>query len=148
MPFFICPNCKDRSLDHDGRQGILRQAVACERCGFGFLFELLDDYYPAPNTGLVACDRAGRILAAGRGVFELTGYRDADLMGKDVVEAFGLGGFEDGKSPVAVALEWGVRQLGAKLELRSRAGHVKLVTADIFPAYDDDGGLLVALSPR
>ena len=76
MPFFICPNCKDRSVDHDGRQGMLRQAVACERCGFGFLFELLDDYYPAPNTGLVACDRNGRILAAGRGVFELTGYRD------------------------------------------------------------------------
>ena len=148
MPFFICPNCKDRSLDHDGRQGILQQAVACERCGFGFLFELLDDYYPAPNTGLVACDRSGRILAAGRGVFELTGYRDPDLMGKDVVDAFGLGWFEDGKSPVALALEWGVRQLGAKLELRSRAGQVKLVTADIFPAYDDDGGLLVALTPR
>ena len=148
MPFFICPNCKDRSVDNDGRQGIMRQAVACERCGFGFLFELLDDYYPAPNTGLVACDRNGRVLAAGRGVFELTGYRDADLMGKDVVEAFGLDGFENGKSPVAVALEWGVRQLGAKLELRSRAGQVKAVTADIFPGYDNDGGLLVALSPR
>jgi hypothetical protein len=25
---------------------------------------------------------------------------------------------------------------------------VKSVTADLFPAYDDDGGLLVALSPR
>jgi PAS domain-containing protein len=148
MPFFICPNCKDRSVDYDGRQGIQRQAVACDRCGFGFLFELLDDYYPAPNTGLVACDKSGRILAAGRGVFELTGYRDADLMGKDVVEAFGLGGFEDGKSPIAVALEWGVRQLGEKLELRSRAGQIKPITADIFPAYDDDGGLLVALSPR
>ena len=148
MPFFICPNCKDRSIDFDGKQGILRQAVACERCGFGFLFELLDDYYPAPNTGLVACDRNGRILAAGRGVFELTGYRDADLMGKDIVEAFGLGGFAEDKSPIAVALEWGVRQLGEKLELRSRAGQVKQITADIFPAYDDDGGLLVALSPR
>ena len=148
MPFVIGPPCKDRSVDHDGRQGILQQAIACERCGFGFLFELLDDYYPAPNTGLVACDKNGRILAAGRGVFELTGYRDADLMGKDVVEAFGLGGFEDGKSPIAVALEWGVRQLGEKLELRSRAGQVKPITADIFPAYDDDGGLLVALSPR
>ncbi len=148
MPFFICPNCKDRSIDLDGRQGILQQAVACERCGFGFLFELLDDYYPAPNTGLVACDKNGRILAAGRGVFELTGYRDADLMGKDVVEAFGLAGFEDGKSPVAIALEWGVRQLGEKLELRSRAGQTKPITADIFPAYDNDGGLLVALSPR
>ena len=68
MPFFICPNCKDRSVDNDGRQGLLRQAVSCERCGFGFLFEILDDYYPPPTAGLVACDRDSRILAAGRGV--------------------------------------------------------------------------------
>jgi PAS domain-containing protein len=148
MPFFICPNCKDRSLDHDGRQGLLDQAVSCERCGFGFLFELLDDYYPSPNAGLVACDKSGRILAAGRGVFELTGYQERELMGKDVVEAFGLGGFDEGKSPVAVSLEWGVRRLGEQLELRSRAGQVKRVVADVFAAYDDDGGVLVALSPR
>ncbi|MDX6397781.1 MAG: hypothetical protein QOJ43_1189 [Gaiellaceae bacterium] len=148
MPFYICPNCKDRSLDHDGRQGLLDQAVACDRCGFGFLFELLDDYYPSPNAGLVACDRSGRILAAGRGVFELTGYRESELMGKDVVDAFGLAGFEEDKSPIGLALEWGVRRLGERLQLRSRAGQVKAVTADVFPAYDDDGGLLVALSPR
>ena len=148
MPFYICPNCKNRSLDHDGRQGLSQQAVACERCGFGFLFEILDDYYPSPNAGLVACDREGRILAAGRGVFELTGWSEQELMGKDVVDVFGLGGFEEGKSPIALALEWGVRRLGERLELRSRAGQVKAVTADVFPAYDEDGGLLVALSPR
>ncbi|MDQ3993026.1 MAG: PAS domain-containing protein [Actinomycetota bacterium] len=148
MPFFICPNCKERSIDHDGRHGLLRQAVSCERCGFGFLFELLDDYYPSPNAGLVACDRNGRILAVGRGVFELTGYREPELMGKDVVEAFGLSGFIDGSDPFALAREWGVRRLGEKLELRSRAGSVKPIVADVFPAYDDDGGLLVSLAPR
>jgi hypothetical protein len=87
VPYFICPNCKNRSIDDDGRQGLLRQAVSCERCGFGFLFEILDDYYPPPTAGLVACDRDGRILAAGRGVFELTGYGERELMGKDVVRA-------------------------------------------------------------
>jgi PAS domain S-box-containing protein len=148
LPFFICPNCKNRSIDEDGRQGLLRQAVSCDRCGFGFLFEILDDYYPAPTAGLVACDRGGRILAAGRGVFELTGFREHELMGKDVVEAFGLQGFEASKNPIAFALEWGVRRLGEQLELRSRAGQVKQVTADVFPAYDEDGGVLVALAPR
>jgi len=148
VPFFICPNCKERSLDHDGRQGLLDQAVSCQRCGFGFLFELLDDYYPSPNTGLVACDRDGRILASGRGVFELTGFNEADLMGKNVVEVFGLAGFEPDRNPIGLALEWGVRRLGEQIELRSRAGNVKRVTADVFPAYDDDGGLLVALYPR
>jgi PAS domain S-box-containing protein len=148
VPYFICPNCKERSVDHDGRQGLLRQAVSCQRCGFGFLFELLDDYYPGPNAGLVACDRQRRILAVGRGVFELTGYREPELMGKDVVEAFGLSGFAPERDPVALALEWGVRRMGERLEVRTRAGSVKPIVADVFPAYDDDGGLLLSLSPR
>jgi len=40
-----------------------------------------------------------------------------------------------------------VRRLGERLELRTRAGRAKAVVADFFPAYDDDGGLLVALAP-
>ena len=123
MPFYICPNCKDRSIDIDGFEGMSRQAVACRRCGFGFLFELMDDYYPAPNTGLVVCDRDGRILASGRGVFEATGYNELDLIGADVVQGLGLGGFDEERNPAKLALEWGVRRLGEKLELRTRGGH-------------------------
>ncbi len=148
MPFFICPNCKQRSIDHDGREGLLDQAVACERCGFGFLFELMDDYYPAPTTGFVVCDQQGRILAAGRGVFELSGYREQELLGAELVERLGLAGFDEERNPAQLALEWGVRRLGEQLELRTRAGTTKRVTGDFFPAYDEDGGLLVALSPR
>jgi PAS domain S-box-containing protein len=148
MPYFICPNCKERSIDHDRMEGLTQEAVACHRCGFGFLFELLDDYYPAPSTGFVVCDQEGRILALGREVFELSGYREQELMGRDVVEGFGLSGFDEDKNPVKLALEWEVRRLGEQLELRTRAGHMKPVTADIFPAYDEDGGLLVALTPR
>jgi PAS domain-containing protein len=144
MPIFICPNCKRRIVDHDGRQGLLDQAVACETCGFGFLFELKEDYYPGPNTGFVVCDQEGRVLALGRGVFELTGYRDSDVMGRDVADALGL----SDRTPAATALEWGVRRLGEPLELKTRAGLTKAVTADFFPAYDQDGGLLVALRPR
>jgi PAS domain S-box-containing protein len=148
VPYFICPNCKERSIDHDRLEGLTRQAVACQRCGFGFLFELLDDYYPAPGTGFVVCDQQGRILAVGRGVFELTGYTEDDLMGREVIESLGLGGFDDERNPARLSLEWGVRRLGEQLELRTRAGQQKPVTADFFPAYDDHGGLLVALSPR
>ena len=149
MPYFICPNCKERSIDHDRREGLLDPtAVGCHHCGFGFLFELMEDYYPSPNTGFVVCDAEGRILASGRGVFELTGWPEPELMGHDVVERLGLSGYEDGKNPVALALEWGVRRLGEKLEVRTRAGTNKPVVADVFPAYDDDGGLLVGLTPR
>lgn len=147
MPFFICPNCKQRSIDTDGLQELDNVPVACERCGFGFLFELMDDYYPAPNTGFVVCDKGGRIIAAGRGVFELTGYREQELLGGEVTERLGLSGFANG-NPAAIALEWGVRRLGEKADLRTRAGQEKPVTADFFPAYDEDGGLLVALTPR
>jgi len=108
----------------------------------------MDDYYPAPNSGFVVCDRDARILAAGRGVFELTGYPEQELLGGDVVDRLGLTGFEQQRNPAALALEWGVRRLGERLELRTRAGQRKPVTADFFPAYDEDGGLLVAITPR
>jgi len=149
VPHFICPNCKERSVDSDGLESLLdRQAVGCHRCGFGFLFELMDDYYPAPTTGFVVCDREGRVLALGRGVFELTGYRESDLMGKELVDALRISGFEEARNPVALALEWGVRRLDEKLELTTSNGARRPVKADVFPAYDDDGGLLVALTPR
>jgi PAS domain S-box-containing protein len=148
VALYICPNCKQRSVDDDGRQGLLDMPVACQSCGFGFLFQLLDDYYPAPNAGLVVCDQGGRVLALGRGVFELTGYREADVLGQKVVDALGLSGFEPERDPARIALEWGVRRLGEALQLRTRAGSTKPVTADFFPAYDDDGGLLVAIAPR
>jgi len=148
VPYFICPNCQNRSIDLDGKEGLLDQAAACQHCGFGFLFELMDDYYPAPGAGFVVTDREARILAAGKGVFELTGYRDTDLLGNDLLTALGLVGHEGEQHPASVALEWGVRQMGERLRLKTRAGIEKTVTADFFPAYDADGGLLVALSPR
>jgi len=144
VPFFICPNCRRRSVDLDGYEGFSMQAAQCRSCGFGFLFQLLEDYYPAPETGFVVCDSEARVLAAGRGVFELTGYRDADLIGRDVTDALGL----TDASPLEVVREWGVRKLGQKLAIRTRAGRARDVTADFFPAHDDDGGLLVALTPR
>jgi PAS domain S-box-containing protein len=148
MPYFICPNCKQRSLDSDGLQGLTQQAVACDRCGFGFLFELMDDYYPAPNSGFVVCDQERRVIAVGRGVFELTGYQETDVIGRDLIEALGLSGFDPEQNPAQLALEWGVRRMGEQLELRTRAGSEKAIVADFFPAYDEDGGLLVALAPR
>jgi hypothetical protein len=69
-------------------------------------------------------------------------------MGHGLVEGLGLTGFAEDRNAVSLALEWGVRRLGEQLQLRTKAGVVKPVIADLFPAYDDDGGLLVALSPR
>jgi DNA-directed RNA polymerase subunit RPC12/RpoP len=144
VPLYICPNCKRRSVDLDGYQGFTTQAVQCRECGFGFLFQVLEDYFPAPATGFVVCDRERRVLAVGRGVFELTGYRDGDLLGREVDNALGL----SDTSAIEVVQEWGVRKLGQQLEITTSAGLVKPVTVDYFPAYDDDGGLMLALTPR
>jgi hypothetical protein len=146
VPYFICPNCRRRSIDHDRREDLTNEAVGCVHCGFGFLFELLDDYYPAPSTGFVVCDQSRRILALGQGVFELTGFREADVLGQDVTEAFSLDA-DGAANPAEIAVEWGVRQLGKPLSIRTRSGVTKRITADFFPAYDEDGGLLVAFTP-
>ena len=144
MPFYICPRCKTRRVDHDGREGFSQEPPSCHKCDFGFMFELMEDYYPAQATGFVVCDQEARVLATGEGVFELTGYNERDLMGREVVDALGL----SDPAPVATVREWGVRKLEQQLTLRTRAGIEKPVMADFFPAYDDDGGLLVALTPR
>jgi PAS domain-containing protein len=147
MPYFICPNCRQRSIDHDRREDLTNEAVGCHHCGFGFLFELMDDYYPGPTTGFIVCDQERRVLASGRGVFELTGYTETELLGKEVTEALGIE--TNGEpNPAEIAVEWGVRRLDQKVAVRTRAGVKKAVTADFFPAYDEDGGLLVALTPR
>src|SRR5258708_35014351 len=106
-----------------------REPAACHRCGFGFVFELMDDYYPGPNTGLVVCDQEGRILALGRGVFELTGWGEGELMGHGVVDGLGLAGFADDKNPVALALECGGRRPGQPPAVEAQAGGQKPVVA-------------------
>jgi PAS domain S-box-containing protein len=134
-------------VDDDGFEGLTGRPIACTSCGFGFLFEMMDDYYPAPGTGFVVCNKEGRIIATGQGFFELTGYREGDVLGQEVMEAL----FEpegNGPTPAALALEYGVRRFDQKLTLRTRAGVIKVVRADFFPAYDEDGGLLVAIAPR
>jgi PAS domain-containing protein len=144
VPHYICPRCKERTVDIDAHEGFSDDSPACRHCGFGFLFELLDDYFPAAATGFIVCDQEARVLATGRGVFELTGFMEEELMGRDVVEALQISNAE----PVALVREWGVRKLDQRLAIKTRAGMEKDVTADFFPAYDDDGGLLVALTPR
>jgi hypothetical protein len=140
---FICPNCRQRSVDLDGLEGFSAQAAQCRSCGFGFLFQLLEDYYPAPATAFVVCDAETRVLGVGRGVFEATGFREADLIGRDLAEALALSDSE----PLAMVREWGVRQLGKRMSIKTKAGLAKTVTLDLFPAYDSDGGLLVAVTP-
>src|SRR3954453_2990737 len=147
MPNFICPNCGNRLIGAERTAGFTQRARGCPKCGFGFLFELLDDYYPAPNAAFFICDSEGRVIGCGRGARELTGLGDTDVMGRDVHEVLGLQFGEDG-DPIGTALEWGVRVMGETVTVHAEGDRPEPATADIFPAYDDDGGLLLVLTPN
>jgi PAS domain-containing protein len=144
---FICPNCGARTTASERTAGFSTTPRGCKKCGFAFLFELLDDYYPAPNAAFFACDQQGNVIACGRGSFELTGLDDAQVIGRPVSQVLGLQ-FDDGGDPVATALEWGVRQLDKPVEVHAEGDIPARATADVFPAYDDDGGLLLVLTPK
>jgi PAS domain-containing protein len=145
--YFICPHCGNRSMGTDRNAAFRREARGCEKCGFAYLFELLDDYYPAPNAAFFACDREGRIVDCGRGSFELTGLKTEQVIGRIAGEVLGLK-FEDGTDHVSTALEWEVRVQGKPVAVHAEGDMPAHAVADIFPAYDDeDGGVLLVLTP-
>jgi PAS domain-containing protein len=161
MPFFICPNCGHREVSAERTAGFSTRPKGCSKCGFGFVFELLDDYYPAPNAAFFVCDQDARVIDAGRGSFELTGLTDEDVIGRPVQEVLGLqwrdavGGDEEADTngdgatdPIETSLEWGVRSLGKRVSVNAEGDMPAQAVADVFPAYDDDGGLLIVLTPE
>ena len=143
---FICPNCGQRTSATDRQQGFRNQPRGCSKCGFGFLFELLDDYYPAPNAAFFVTDQSGRVIACGKGSFELTGLADEQVIGRSANQVLGLN-FADGGDHVSTVLEWGVRQLDKPVEVHAEGDLPAQAKADLFPAYDDDGGMLLVLTP-
>jgi hypothetical protein len=147
MPYFICPNCGNRELSGERTAGFSTRPKGCSKCGFGFLFELLDDYMPAPGAAFFTCDQEGRVLDLGKGAFELTGLKDEQVIGRPVNEVLGLvwNGTPD---PIETTLEWGVRSLGKRVAVNAEGDLPTEAVADLFPAYDDDGGLLLVLTPE
>ena len=157
---FICPNCGQRTSATDRTAGFRNQPKGCSKCGFGFLFELLDDYYPAPNAAFFVCDQQGRVIGCGRGSRELTGLSDEKVIGRPIQEVLGLEWIDKGDGgtsadadgngdtdPIETTLEWGVRSLGKRVAVNAEGDLPTEAVADLFPAYDDDGGLLLVLTP-
>lgn len=159
MPFFICPNCGHREQGGERTAGFSSRPRGCSECGSAFVFELLDDYMVAPGAAFFACDSDGKVLGLGRGAFELTGLSDEDVIGRPVKEVLGLEWRDaepdqdsdakgSGGDPVDTTLEWGVRSLGKKVKVQAEGDLPTEAVADLFPAYDDDGGLLLVLTPE
>jgi hypothetical protein len=161
VPFFICPSCGNRELSSERTAGLSARPKGCPKCGSSFVFELLDDYYPAPDAAFFACDREARVIEAGRGSFELTGLKTTDVIGRPVQDVLGLRWIDEGDGgetadtnqdgqtdPIETTLEWGVRSLGKRVALQAEGDLPAEAVADVFPAYDEDGGLLLVLTPE
>jgi PAS domain-containing protein len=144
---FICPNCGHRTSEVDRNIGFTRQRKGCEKCGFAFLFELLDDYFPAPDAAFFVCDGEARVIGCGRNSFEFTGVEEEDVIGRPVEDVLGLK-FQNGEDALATVLEWGVRKLDVRVQVSGERDVAASATADVFPAYDEDGGLLLVLTPE
>jgi len=144
---FICPNCGHRTAELDRNLGFTRERKGCEKCGFAFLFELLDDYYPAPDAAFFVCDAEGRVTGCGKNAFEFTGVEEEDVIGRNVKDVLGLE-FVNGEDPLATVLEWGVRKLDVPVRVSGEREIPAGARADVFPDYDDDGGMLLVLTPE
>ncbi|HEV7769066.1 MAG TPA: hypothetical protein VGO66_00205 [Solirubrobacterales bacterium] len=101
------------------------------------------------------------MIDAGKGSFELTGLKDEDVIGRPVREVLGLRWVDRGAGdesadtngdgvtdPIETSLEWGVRSLGKRVSVNAEGDLPARAVADVFPAYDDDGGLLLVLTPE
>src|ERR1700761_8047959 len=132
---FICPNCGNRTTATDRTEGFRNQPKGCSKCGFGFLFELLDDYYPAPDAAFFVCDGEGRIVGCGKNSFAFTGVEEEEVIGQRVEQVLGLS-FANGDDPVETVLEWGVRAMEVPVSVAGVRDVAAGAKADIFPAYD------------
>ena len=101
------------------------------------------------------------MIDAGKGSYELTGLTDEDVIGRPVREVLGLDWVDAGDGdtasdtngdgvtdPIETSLEWGVRSLGKRVSVNAEGDLPAQAVADVFPAYDDDGGLLLVLTPE
>jgi hypothetical protein len=106
-------------------------------------------------------DQEARVLDLGKGAFELTGLKDEQVIGRPVRDVLGLQWIDRGDGgeaadtdgngdtdPIETTLEWGVRSLGKKVAVNAEGDLPTEAVADLFPAYDDDGGLLLVLTPE
>ena len=87
------------------------------------------------------------MVGCGKNSFAFTGLEEEEVIGQHVQEVLGLS-FSNGDDPVAKVLEWGVRALEVPVRVSGERDVEAAAKADMFPAYDDDGGLLLVLTPE
>ena len=102
---------------------------------------------PRAYAAFFVCDREGRVIGCGKNSFAFTGLEEEAVIGQRLEQVLGLE-FANGDDPVATVLEWGVRALEVPVQVSGERDVVASATADMFPAYDDEGGLLLVLTPE
>ena len=154
MPFFICPNCGNRELVRRADRGLLARPKACTKCGFGVPLRAARRLLPGARRGLLhlrpggpAARRRPQRLRAHRPQGR-AGHRPAGPRGaRPRVDRRGRRR-RDRRHRRATASPIRSRRRSSGACARSASGwRVNAegdlpaeAVADLFPAYDDDGG--------
>ena len=148
MPNFICPNCGDRSESTERTAGFSEPRARAARSAASASCSSCSTTTTRRRTPPSSSStRRRRLIGAGRGARELTGLGDLDVIGR-AGERGARPRVRGGDDHIATALEWGVRVLDKPVIVHAEGDRPEPAKADIFPAYDDDGGLLLVLTPR
>ena len=87
------------------------------------------------------------MIGCGRGSFELTGLDDERVIGRPVREVLGPAVRRRRATRSAPCWSGACARSASPSRSTPRATCPARATADLFPAYDDDGGLLLVLTP-
>ena len=146
---FICPNCGNRSTaDASARPAFAAAPKGCHEVRLRVPVRAARRLLPGARRRVLRLDQEGAVIGCGRGSFELTGLKEERVIGRPANEVLGLR--LRGRRPTTSRPRWSGAcaccasrsQVNAEGDLPAQA------TADLFPAYDDDGGLLIVLTPQ
>ena len=88
------------------------------------------------------------MIGCGRGSFELTGLKDEATLGRPVKEVLGLRFARRARTRSRPRWSGACGCWASQVRVEAEGDLPAEATADVFPAYDDDGGLLLVLTPE
>jgi hypothetical protein len=121
MPYFICPNCKQRSIDHDGRRACSTDNRRLRPLRLRVLFaRFLEDYTRRRRRKLRRLHLSKRVLRSA-GACSSDGLPEQRPQGNEVSDAFGSAALF-GQNPGSNSARVGVSAARPGLELRAASG--------------------------
>ena len=144
---FICPNCGSRTTATERNAGLPQPAARAARSAASASCSSCSTTTTRrPNAAFFVCDQQGRVIGCGRGS---SSSPASTTSGSSAARSPTSSGCSSTTAPTtsAPSSSGACAQLGKPVEVNAEGDLPAKATADLFPAYDDDGGLLLVLTP-